>query len=540
MADEKIIDFAARKAAGTSNDNDNKSTDTVEIKPQNNMISVMKDGKVIQQNVKDVDPQTTVNVQNPKVLELIEKFADEKNNENLTALIDCLKMSRVLVPGKLVEGNEKGDKLPIPLSMSTAEGEIIQPVFTDKEQMKDAPKCEIIMNLPFIVVVSTVLTKGPNISGIGVNPFGKAFILKRELLEKIHEVAQDEVLHVKEVQRIKALHEKEIQELKNPEAVELIKKFAEEKNNENLTALINRLEVSRVLVPCKLAKGKEEGSFVPVPYSLNAQDGEISQPVFTDKDQMEKAPNFQITIVLPFIEVVNIVLSNENNNTSIVVNPFGQAIVLKRELLEQIIKVINAKAEIVKMARSIPNAKQEVVMDEDGNITAKLKMTEEQYIHFERTRFEMGCLPAKLYTEGEEFINKVAEEREEYIDKLFEESYKDVRMYPYLTDEFKVMVMAVSDTLSIVTINMPKRDAGAAIAEVIYLSWDKETKEGRYFAIVGGKKKGTREVVEIVKKAKAVKGPEHLAPKFIGEAPAEGTEISWLMNMLENGDEGEE
>ncbi|MCQ2493816.1 MAG: SseB family protein [Lachnospiraceae bacterium] len=391
MADDKIIDFAAKKAEGVgadrnSNGNSERSVVTVGLKPQEPKINVIRDGKVVQVNQDEVDPQSTVNVKNPEVDELIDKFTEEKTNENLTALINKLETARVLLPAKLFGEN----KVPIPLTVNTSEGEIIQPIFTDKEKMANAPKCEVIMNLPFVIVLATVIDKGPDIKGIGINPFGKAVILKRELLEKILENVQKKTAAMKSAQ----------------EAL--------------------------------------------------------------------------------------------------------------------------AKAEGAAPGASLPGVESEQIVNEDGTVSTRMKLTEEQYTVFERSRFEAGYLPKKLFKEGQAFIDALSEGREEYLDSLFEDSYAEKRMYPYLASEFKVMVMGVSETLDVVTITMPANDRAPGLAEFIYMAWNKETNTGRYFSIVNGTKKKSREVLEIVDGEK---------PKFLGEAPTEGTEINWLIEKLNEGSE---
>lgn len=77
------------------------------------------------------------------------------------------------------------------------------------------------------------------------------------------------------------------------------------------------------------------------------------------------------------------------------------------------------------------------------------------------------------------------------------------------------------------TISMPTADIVPGNAETIYMAWNKKTNSGRYFAIVKGNKKNTRDAVEVIDNK----------PNFLGEAPDEGTEISWLMDKLNEGSE---
>ncbi len=376
MADKKIIDFAAKKAEGITNNSGsseakmtNKAV-SVGLNHSEPKVNVIRDGKVVEIDPSKVDPQTTVNVKNPELDELIDKFTEEKSNENLNILLNKLESARVLLPGKLLE-----NKLPVPLTISTTEGEIVQPVFTDKSKMEKAPKCEVILNLPFAGVLATVIEKGKDVAGVAINPFGNAVILKRDLLEKMAAVLKQRVAAQKAVQAI----------------------------------------------------------------------------------------------------------------------PGG------------------VKAETVK--------------NEDGTLSTKMKLTQEQYTLFERSRFEVASLSKKFFENGQSFIDEISTRKEEYIDELFEESFTEKRMYPYLVDEFKVVAMSISETLDIVTITMPTRDIVAGIAESIYIAWNKESKKGRYFLIVKGKEKDTRDAIEI--------SAEGGKPVALGTAPTEGTELNWVLGKLE-------
>lgn len=378
MADQKIVEFAAKKAAGiTGNKKKTHQPDkttkisgsAIEVglkKPAVNLVG--KDGKVVSVDPSKVDPQATVDVKNPKVDELIDKFSEDKNDENLKLLVEELEHSRILVPAKMNDG-----KLPVPLTLNTADGKILQPVFTDKSKMEKAPKSEIIMNLPFVAILATVVEKGPDIEGIAINPFGKAVIFKRELLERM---------------------------------VELLKQ----------------------------------------------------------------------------------------------------------------------QSAAAQVAKTIPGgAKTETVTNEDGTTSTRIKLTEQQYTLFERSRFEVGTLPKKLRENGQELVDGLLKDKEEYLDKLFEESFSEKRMYPYLVDEFKVVGIGLSETRELITITMPTRDIQPGIAESIYVVWDGDTKKGRYFAIVAGKKKDTRDIIEVGEDGK---------PVVLGEAPDEGTELNWVMNKI--------
>ncbi len=59
-------------------------------------------------------------------------------------------------------------------------------------------------------------------------------------------------------------------------------------------------------------------------------------------------------------------------------------------------------------------------------------------------------------------------------------------MYPYLPEDFSVMVMDLSDSLLIVRVDLPVRDMGVPSCFRVYFAWNDETQEGRYFLRLNG------------------------------------------------------
>ncbi len=314
--------------------------------------------------------------------------------------------------------------------------------------------------------------------------------------------------------------------VKNPEIDILIDKFCEEKSDQNLTALIRKIETARVLIPGQLYGEKK----VPIPLTINTSEGDVLQPVFTDKSKIDVAPKSQIVMNVPFAVVVAQVIDKGPDIAGIAVNPFGKSVIFKRELVEKIMEVIKKKAMSIKKAQEqpiIPGVENgKVVMREDGTTATKIALNDEQYNVLERAKFEREFLPSKLFKKGEVFMEELSEGRGEYIDHLFEESYIEKRAYPYLTDEFTVMFMGLSENLDVATLTMPKRVTGPGLSDTIYLAWNKETGEGNYILFANAKDMKSREVFKIGK---------DLKPVSLGEAPEEGTEINWIIGKI-NGD----
>ena len=53
--------------------------------------------------------------------------------------------------------------------------------------------------------------------------------------------------------------------------------------------------------------------------------------------------------------------------------------------------------------------------------------------------------------------------------------YQQKRMYPYLPEDFSVMVMDLSDSLLIVRVDLPVRDMGVPSCFRVYFAWNDET-----------------------------------------------------------------
>ena len=77
-------------------------------------------------------------------------------------------------------------------------------------------------------------------------------------------------------------------EVQNPEVEELMKNYAQEKTPEHLNQLIEKLRLSRMLVPANLNDKKQ-----PVPCLIKSPTGELFLPIYTSKQQIPKEPKIQ-------------------------------------------------------------------------------------------------------------------------------------------------------------------------------------------------------------------------------------------------------
>lgn len=285
-------------------------------------------------------------------------------------------------------------------------------------------------------------------------------------------------------------------DVQNNEAEQQIKNYMNDKSKENLNILISLIKNCRVLVPAAVNEKQQ-----PVPAVLKTKEDTIYFPIFTSKKEYEAAPKAQAILNMPYLAVNEIALKRQPELAGIVINPFTDNLMFKRPLLERI--------DIVEKAKANPDGVKEV------------KLTEEQYKAFERRHFEMTNLPKSLFEKGQEFIDKIKTDKEQYIDELFEESYQNKRMYPYLTEEFGIMLMDVSDELLVIRIDMPKNDSIKGCSKRIYIAWNKTNASGKYFAI----ESTSPEACVITEVMADGQKTNH------GEAPVEGAELQAVIDL---------
>jgi hypothetical protein len=289
-------------------------------------------------------------------------------------------------------------------------------------------------------------------------------------------------------------------EINNDEMEALLVRYASEKNTESLNALANHMRGSRVLVPANLNDKKQ-----PIPCFIRNKNGELFIPIYSSKTQIPKEPKSPAILNMPFLAVDQMAIRPELKCSGIVINPFSNNLIFKEELLKRFDEVEKARREAAK------------------NGTKTVKMTQKEYAAFERKQFEFRFLPRKLFEEGSTFVETLCEEKEEYLDRLYEESYQQKRLYPYLTEDFSVMAMDISEELLIIRVDMPTRDMGVGLCSKVYVVWNPKEQTGRYFTIEKGQEDNLLGEID-----------SKLGRTDWGSAPVEGAEISRLIELLEN------
>ena len=295
-------------------------------------------------------------------------------------------------------------------------------------------------------------------------------------------------------------------DVKNEKLEELVKQYMDEKNADNLNALIEELRKCRLVVPANINEEKK-----PVPCMLNSKDKGMYFPVYTALKQIPQSPRSEAIINMPYLAVNEMTAQQQENLGGVAINPFTDNLIFKMPLVLRIQEVEKKRRELAKQGGE-PKKKT-------------LQLTPEQYLQFERRQFEFGFLPKRFFEQGQAFMDELCEKKEEYIDQLFEEAYQEKRRYPYLPEDFSVMVMNIAEDLLIVRVDLPAQDMAAPSCLRIYLAWNEVAGSGRYLTIETVKDSKERKLGELTLDWKKV---DH------GVAPVEGAELQYVIDLLQD------
>ena len=129
-----------------------------------------------------MEEKTTMEITNDRLEEAIKDYAADRTKEKLTAVLNLLRPTKLLVPAML-----KAPDQPTPCFLKSGAGEQYFVVYTSKEQMANAPKSQALLSMPFPACNSVAVKPELNLSGMVINPFTGNLVLKIELIQKLHE-----------------------------------------------------------------------------------------------------------------------------------------------------------------------------------------------------------------------------------------------------------------------------------------------------------------------------------------------------------------
>lgn len=137
--------------------------------------------------------KTTIELTNVRLEEAIEEYVKDRTKEKLTVVLNMLRPTKLLVPAMLKAPNQ-----PVPCFLKNGDGEQFLAVFTSKEQIPEEPKSQAILHMPFPACNNLVVKEELALTGMVINPFGTNLVLKKELVEKLHE-ADKKAMQTKQI-----------------------------------------------------------------------------------------------------------------------------------------------------------------------------------------------------------------------------------------------------------------------------------------------------------------------------------------------------
>lgn len=284
------------------------------------------------------------------------------------------------------------------------------------------------------------------------------------------------------------------------EAVEAaIKEYAGNQTKENLTKVVNLLRPSLLLVPAMVNEEKKA-----VPLFLRNNEGIAFLAVFTGKEQVPDDMRKQTVMVMPFPMCNGIVANDNFTLKGMVLNPYTDNLILKTDLIKRLYEADQELAKQMKMRQQ--------------NISPA------QYAEGLRRQVEYKLLPARLYTEGEDFVNRLCAEKEALICGIFGRASIAGRGNPYKESDFAVMALNISSELTLIRIDMPGKAEHAPFCYRVYLTFNPISKKAGYYTIEKFPDQEGRRLGAMDMNGKHVD---------MGEAPIEGVELQEIIERAE-------
>ena len=291
-------------------------------------------------------------------------------------------------------------------------------------------------------------------------------------------------------------------EITNERLEQCIKECMEQKTDEKLQEVLNMMRTTMLLVPAMLVAPNQ-----PQPCFLQNDKGEMFLAVFTSKKQIPQKPASQAILSMPFPECNRLVATVEQKLVGMVINPFTDSLVLKRELVMRLHEA-----------------------DKNGPQLKQIKMSQEQFQVFVKSQVEFAVLPKRLFVEGAEFVNRIFAERENLIGQIFAENYKQPNLNPFTAKDYEVMPLNIAPDLKLVRIDFPEKGIVAPLCYRAYITYDPIANKAGYYTI---EKAPQDKGVDCILGGVNEKG-QHI---IYGEAPKEGTELDHIIMLARKVDE---
>lgn len=305
--------------------------------------------------------------------------------------------------------------------------------------------------------------------------------------------------------------------------------YIKDKSQENLKAFMEALKVAQFLVPVEfpkkidpeiIEKMKKKEPLRPeerprmVPVLLTNKQGDRLAPAFTSKEQLPEKITFTAILPVKFGDVLRVAQAPDVNAKGILVNPGTTKLIINPSLLKMMEKVVQGES-VEKQISEHQNA---------AGGKKEIKMTPEQFHLFIRRNMEVGVIPKRAFQEKAKFMDELSDKREQMILDIYKSAYKAPVPFPYEEKDFDVMVLDISDTVSVASIGLPAKNLAPGIASSVYVVYNPQADEVKYFTIEKTKEEEQSKLGQVM---------EDGSYTVLGDAPAAGCEISGILDLLE-------
>lgn len=305
--------------------------------------------------------------------------------------------------------------------------------------------------------------------------------------------------------------------LDNTKLETAVAEFVKDRQREKYAVVMELLEKSVVLVPTLAPQGLDqeaqkqiqEGGQVKLPKDarimpclLRKENGEQVFPVFTSMPQIPKDKKSPAVVAMQFFTCVAMVMGNQEQVATIVVNPFTHNVVLPKEILQ----VADKRRNAVQQPKAV-------------------KLTEKQFQDLVHNRVVMHLLPKYLFAQKEEGIVSLQKEEGDFILQFYREAYPEGRKDAVAVNpgDFSVMTLNLTDNMQMTRIDMPADTVRKGMCYRAYVMWMRDTEEVLYYTF-----EKTEEGNQI---GKITPEGQH---EVIESAPDNGAEIEAVMHLAES------
>ena len=340
--------------------------------------------------------------------------------------------------------------------------------------------------------------------------------------------------------------EENIAVLKEVEAKLDAMKQAKAATPEDMKLITGKLDAAMVLMPFvfedpslaeKLAEEtRRTGKPAPVPKDtktkpmlINNKDGQCFMGIYTSPGQIPSHVNKNGIMNIPFKQVLAIAADPSKGLEGIVINPFSHNVILKASRVP-----VDPKTGVATGSVGATGATTGSVAMADttgagaahgagvagaslgaGATGASQGMSPEKIAFLSRQNVEYVLLPRSIYSEGKDYFDAL---NEQVLYSLFAGQFLGAVKNPYATSDFNVMSLGVSETLDLVSIEMPAKGRTEGLCRQIYVTWDKDKNRAGYYMIV---KRDTGDKLIFVESDGRLKD--------LGDAPIESNEMGTII-----------